>query len=255
MRHLQCRRSFPRRAPKSRSSVPPASVTRSSSSASPTWPSSRRRARCAGVEAGAVVADRRAARRHGDGRRGAPRACSVDVAQRLAHDAVDERVVARRLDLERGLDARRRAAGSAGRRARPRARRLQPRRVDLDQQRAQVAHALAQPRRRCALSDLLLGRAAALRRPAARARTRRPRGPGRCRRAGRRRSGGARGRRPRSRAPAAARARRGRAAGGGRGRRRAGPGSAAGPAAPPSSGGASVRRIRAALALTAPKRW
>ena len=180
------------------------------------------------------------------------------VSQRLAGDAVDQRVVAaaRRPHAasSRSLRARR---GRAGRRARAPARRLQARRVDLDQQRAHVPHTLAQACRRTrrAPAPPPRPRACARRRPSARARRPRPRGPARRRRAGRRRSGGARGRRPRSRRPAAARARRGRAGGAGRATRRAGPGRAAGRAGRRSAAARTRAAAGAEARATDEKRW
>ena len=78
-----------------RSSVPPACATRSSSSESPTWPSLAAARALGGVEAAAVVGDDEPAsgrRRPRDDDAHALGVRAAHVAQRLARDAVDERV-------------------------------------------------------------------------------------------------------------------------------------------------------------------
>ena len=190
-------------------------------------------------------------------------AVRLRVADRLARDAVDERVARRRagggglVDVQLRRDARRRERAEQVAERHLQAGRLEVRRMDLDEQRAQVADALAQRGGGVAQrAGLGVARRGARRpRPAARARTRRPRGPARRRRAGRRRSGGAPATRPRPRSPAAARARGARAAAAAPSTTRAGAGAAAARATPPSSGGASARSSRSALALTESKRW
>ena len=131
-------------------------------------------------------------------------------------------------------------------RAPPGARRLQARRVDLDEQRAQVAHALAQPRDRVAQRAAASRVAAALRRLGQRREPERDAGEvlhhavvqvGRD-------PAALAARRPRSRWRAAPRARAARAAGGGPATRRAGPGTAAARAARR----AAAARARAAAA-------
>ena len=126
-------------------SVPPACATRSPSSERPTWPSSRAVGALGGVEAAAVVGD--GERRGRDGHRdGARLGVRGDVAQRLARDAVDERVVAPALVLDGqvGLDPLRPQRAEQVVEHGLEARGLQPGRVDLDQQRAHVPHTLAQ---------------------------------------------------------------------------------------------------------------
>ena len=121
----------------------------------------------------------------------------LHVADRLARDAVDERVVRSAPPGASSTCERRSStpAASSGLSrslsATSQARRLEVRRMDLDQQRAQVAHALAQRADRVAQDAAPPPgrRGGRPRRRAARARTRRRRGPARRRRGGRRRSG------------------------------------------------------------------
>ena len=150
---------------------PPARSARSASSVSPTWPSASRRSRSGAAK------PRPSSRTTSRTRPGSARVTvtstrsragvRLDVAQRLARDAVDERVARLRaggVDLQAGGDPRRleRAEQIAERRLQ--AGRREVRRVDLDEQRAQVANALAQPGDRGAQHARLLGVVAAVRR-------------------------------------------------------------------------------------------
>ena len=145
------RRSFPAPGAERTASVPPACATIPSSSVSPSGPP-RRAARALGREARAVVARRRAASRpapardrHAHGCRPAvPARCGSPRARRGRRARRRRRRRRRLLDLQRRRDARRlqRAEQVAERDLQPG--RLEVRRMDLDEQRAQVAHALAQ---------------------------------------------------------------------------------------------------------------